>query len=90
MPCCADVAERNADQVKVTGSPLDQVVETRECIDGDCHEDNAGRVHDHGVSEKDFVSQSSQRAIRQDVKKAGGSPGLAGPKKFGGTLPTAG
>lgn len=37
------------------------------------------RVHDLGVTERDHVAQSAQRALRQDVKVAGGSPGLVGP-----------
>jgi len=44
------------------------------------------RVHDLGITEKDYVAQSAQRALRQDVKRLGGSPGLVGPKKDGGLL----
>jgi len=44
------------------------------------------RIHDIGVTERDHVSQSAQRTLRQDVKVSGGSPGLVPPKKFGGLL----
>ena len=44
------------------------------------------RVHDLGITERDHVAQSAQRALRQDVKKPGGSPGLVGPEKSGGLL----
>jgi len=44
------------------------------------------RVHDLGITERDHVSQSAQRALRQDVRVPGGSPGLVPPKKFGGLL----
>ncbi len=87
----ATVPSRNDDQVKVTGAKLKDVVEHRENMDGGVgkaeHEDGGGpRVNDHGITERDHVSQSPQRVIRQDVKKAGGSPGLAGPEKSGGLL----
>lgn len=44
------------------------------------------RVHDLGITERDHVAQSAQRALRQDVKKPGGSPGLVPPKRFPGLL----
>ena len=44
------------------------------------------RVHDLGISEKDFVAQSAQRALRQFVRVPGGSPGLVLPEKVGGLL----
>ena len=44
------------------------------------------RVHDLGITERDHVAQSAQRALRQDVKVPGGSPGLIPPKRFPGLL----
>ena len=44
------------------------------------------RVHDLGISEKDFVAQSAQRALRQFVRVPGGSAGLVQPTKVGGLL----
>jgi len=90
------VPDRNQDQVKITGAQLDEVVETRENMDGGLTEAehaavDTARVHDHGISARDHVGQSAQRAIRQDVKKPGGSPGLASPdmaNEAGGTIST--
>ncbi len=71
------------------------VVETRENMDGGVgpEEHRAGggpRVNDHGVTERDHVSQSPQRALRQDVKvpELDGPPGLVPPEteRFGGLL----
>ena len=44
------------------------------------------RVHDLGISEKDFVAQSAQRSLRQFVRVPGGSSGLVQPEKVGGLL----
>jgi len=91
-----NVPSRNTDQVKVTGAELDKVVETEENMDGGPnkadHTIGAGRVHDLGISSRDHENQSAQRVIRQDVKKAGGSPGLVSPDvndgdKTGGKMP---
>ena len=92
------VPDRNNDQVKATGPRPEKVCEHRENIDGGLtrgehasQTGDAGRVHDLGISDKDYVAQPAQRVIRQDVRKAGGSPGLAQPEKFGGLLfPTEG
>ena len=91
-----NVPDRNDDQVKVTGAELDKVVENPENSDGGLtRAEHAGidtaRVHDHGITPKDFENQSAQRVIRQDVKKPGNTPGLNGPDmndggKTGGTL----
>jgi len=91
-----NVPDRNDDQVKVTGAELDQVVENPENADGGLTRAehataDTARVHDHGITPRDHENQSAQRVIRQDVKKAGGSPGLNGPEmddggKTGGTL----
>lgn len=91
-----NVPSRNSDQVKVTGAELDKVVETCENMDGGPNKaDHAAvdtaRVHDHGISSRDHENQSAQRVIRQDVKKPGGSPGLAAPdhnNESGGTMLT--
>lgn len=87
------IPDRNTDQVKVAGATLPDIVEHRENIDGGltkaeraATQGNSGRVHDHGVSEKDFVAQSAQRALRQFVRVPGGSPGLVLPEKVGGLL----
>lgn len=90
-----DVPGRNSDQVKVTGAELDKVVETCENMDGGPNDaDHAGmdtaRVHDHGISDRDHENQSTQRVLRQDVKKAGGDPGLVFEgKPFRGTFVSA-
>jgi len=90
-----DVPGRNPDQVKVTGAELDKVVETRENMDGGPNDaDHVGmdtaRVHDHGISDRDHENQSTQRVLRQDVKKAGGDPGLVFEgKPFRGTFVSA-
>ena len=91
-----DVPARSADQVKVDGAELDKVVEAGENMDGGPnkadHTVGTGRVHDFGVSSRDQENQSAQRILRQDVKKAGGSPGLVGPEvgdgdETGGKMP---
>lgn len=91
-----DVPRRDTDQVKVAGAELDQVVEVSENSDGGVNKADrltvdTARVHDHGISPRDHENQSPQRVIRQDVKKAGGSPGLVAPdheSESGGTLLT--
>jgi hypothetical protein len=91
-----DVPSRNTDQVKVMGAELDKVAEAEENMDGGPnkadHTVGVGRVHDFGVSSRDQENQSAQRILRQDVKKAGGSPGLVGPEvgdgdETGGKMP---
>lgn len=78
-----DVPSRDADQVKVAGAELDQVVEVSENSDGGPnkadHDVDTARVHDHGISSRDHENQSAQRILRQDVKKPDGSPGLVAP-----------
>lgn len=48
------------------------------------------RVHDHGITDKDFVAQSAQRALRQDVRPTGGSPQVSFKKNIGGVFLSAG
>jgi len=90
-----NVPSRNQDQVKITGAQLDEVVETRENMDGGLTDAehaavDTARVHDHGISTRDHDNQSAQRVIRQDVKKPGSFPGLVSPDMtdVGGTLST--
>ncbi len=91
-----NVPRRDTDQVKVNGAELDQVVEVSENSDGGVNKADhltvdTARVHDHGISSRDHENQSAQRVIRQDVKKASGSPGLVAPdhkNESGGTLLT--
>jgi len=91
-----DVPSRDRDQVKVEGAELDQVVEVGENSDGGVNKADhltvdTARVHDHGISSRDHENQSAQRVIRQDMKKADGSPGLVAPDhnaESGGTLLT--
>ena len=91
-----NVPSRNTDQVKVDGAELDRIVEAGENMDGGPnkadHTVGTGRVHDFGISSRDQENQSPQRILRQDVKKAGGSPGLVSPDvndgdKTGGKMP---
>lgn len=66
----ASVPERNEDQVRMTGSRIEDTVEVRENMDGGPNTadhkgaDSAGRVNDHGVSESDHVNMSPQRLLK--------------------------
>ena len=77
------VPERVPDQVKIAGVPIEKLWENRENFDGGPNDadhavtEGAGRIHDFGISDSDFVNQNTQIILRQDVKPNNpGPPGL--------------
>lgn len=84
------VPNRNTDQSRIEGAKIPSVVEHRENMDGglgDDHKgsDNPGRVHDHGISEKDFVNGSPQRSL-DGGGNIFGSGKVFFPDRLGGTF----
>lgn len=89
------VPGRNDDQVKVDGAKFEKITENRENMDGGpndadhaAKQDDPGRVHDHGISDKDFVNISPQRVtVGQSHRIAAGGPSsLAFHRPFAGTF----
>ena len=89
------VPGRNDDQVKVDGAKFEKITENRENMDGGPNDadhaatqDDPGRVHDHGISDKDFVNISPQRVTVGQSHRiaAGGSSSLTFHRPFAGTF----
>ena len=89
------VPDRDDDQVKVAGAKIPEIVENRENMDGGpndadhaAKQDDPGRVHDHGISDKDFVNISPQRVTvgKSHRIAAGGPSSLVFHRPFAGTF----
>lgn len=89
------VPNRDDDQVKITGAKIPKIVENRENMDGGpndadhaAKQDNPGRIHDHGISDADFVNISPQRVTvgKSHRIAAGGPSSLVFHRPFAGTF----